>query len=77
MVTGQNIVDVAKTYIGTPFHHLGRIKDVGIDCVGIIICVAKELNIPLIIYPEFEKYGRRSKQRSLLEYMNDQFILLN
>jgi len=76
MVTRSNIVEVAKTYIGTPFHHLGRVKNIGIDCVGIILGVAEELNIVLIVHPEFKRYGKASKQRPLLEYMNEQFIKL-
>ncbi len=73
-MTGKEVVIVAKTYIGTPFHHLGRVKHVGIDCIGIILGVAEELEIPLIIHPEFKRYGRRAKQRPLLDYMNEQFV---
>lgn len=76
MVTGSDIVSVAKTYVGTPFHHLGRVKNLGIDCVGIILGVAKELEIPLVIHPDFERYGRRTKNLSLLEYMDEQFLIL-
>lgn len=76
MLIGKDIIKVAKTYIGTPFHHLGRVKNHGIDCVGIILCIAKELNIPLVIHSDFERYGRRTRQRSLLEYMDEQFIRL-
>jgi len=74
MITRKEIVAVAKTYVGTPFHHLGRVKKIGIDCVGIILGVAEELNIPLVILPEFKRYGRRSRQESLLYYMDEQFI---
>lgn len=73
-MTGQEIADKAKTYVGTPFHHLGRVKRTGIDCIGIILGVAEELNIPLVIHPEFKRYGRRSRQRPLLNYMDEQFI---
>jgi cell wall-associated NlpC family hydrolase len=76
VVTGSDIVSVAKTYVGTPFHHLGRVKNLGIDCVGIILGVAKELEIPLVIHPDFERYGRRTKNLSLLEYMDEQFLIL-
>lgn len=71
---GQQVSNVAKTYVGTPFHHLGRVKKVGIDCVGIILGVAEELNIPLVIHPDFKRYGRKAKQRPLLDYMDEQFI---
>lgn len=74
MITGEDVIRVARTYIGTPFHHLGRVKKHGIDCVGIILGVAKELEIPLVIHPDFERYGRRTKNLSLLEYMDEQFV---
>ncbi len=73
-MTGKEVSDVAKTYVGTPFNHLGRVKSVGIDCIGIILGVAEDLSIPLTIHPEFKRYGRRSRQRPLLDYMDEQFI---
>lgn len=39
----QAIVDCARGYIGTPFHHQGRRKGVGIDCLGLLVEVAREL----------------------------------
>lgn len=35
----------AKTWIGTPFMHQGRMKGIGADCIGLIIGIARELNI--------------------------------
>ncbi len=34
---------IAREYVGTPFHHQGRVKGVGVDCVGLVLCVAREL----------------------------------
>lgn len=76
-INGKDIVIVSKTYIGTPFHHLGRVKKVGIDCIGITLGVAEELNILLTIHPEFKRYGRKAKQRPLLDYMDEQFIKID
>lgn len=33
----------ARSYIGTPFHHQGRLPGVGLDCVGVVVCAAREL----------------------------------
>lgn len=41
----DDIVRVARSYIGTPFHHMGRRPGVGLDCAGVVICVAKELSL--------------------------------
>lgn len=44
-VTRQDIVDCARTWIGTPFHHQGRAKGAGVDCAGLVIGVAHELGL--------------------------------
>ncbi len=33
----------ARRCIGTPFHHQGRLVGVGIDCIGIVVHVARAL----------------------------------
>lgn len=44
----ENRLEVARKYIGTPFHPGGRLLNVGVDCVGLIACIAQECNIPLV-----------------------------
>jgi hypothetical protein len=39
------VYEKAREYIGTPFHQQGRIKRVGLDCVGIVLCVGEELGL--------------------------------
>jgi NlpC/P60 family putative phage cell wall peptidase len=39
------IVTQARTWLGTPFHHQGRLKGKGCDCLGLIVGVAEELNL--------------------------------
>lgn len=41
----QTIVNKAREFLETPYHHQGRIKGVGIDCAGLLICVAHELEL--------------------------------
>jgi len=46
----NKIVSQAKTWVGTKFHHQGRIKktvlhDGGVDCLGLIIEISRELNL--------------------------------
>ena len=41
----EQIVEKARTYLGTPFHHQGRVKGIGIDCVGLVVEVSKELGL--------------------------------
>lgn len=41
----HQIIDEAREWLGTPFHHQGRLKGVGVDCVGLIIGVGRALNL--------------------------------
>lgn len=38
-----DIVDTARGYLGTKYVHQGRVKGLGIDCLGLLICVGREL----------------------------------
>lgn len=48
------IVDTARQWIGTPWHHQGRVKGVGVDCVGLVLCVARELGL---VQSDFDVHG--------------------
>lgn len=37
-----DIVRIARTYVGTPWVHQGRLKGKSIDCLGLLVCVARE-----------------------------------
>lgn len=43
--TRDVVVLKAREFLGTPFHHQGRVKGHGIDCVGLCVEVGKELGI--------------------------------
>lgn len=44
-IDGMSIVAQARTWLGTPFAHQGRIKGVGVDCGGLLLCVGRELGM--------------------------------
>ena len=39
---------IAKEYIGTPVVHQGRLKGIGIDCVGLVVQVGRELGYDIL-----------------------------
>lgn len=41
----NNIVCQARTWKNTRFHHQGRVKGVGCDCIGLVLGVANELGL--------------------------------
>jgi NlpC/P60 family putative phage cell wall peptidase len=52
------LIQQARTWLGTPFHHQGRLKGIGCDCLGLIVGVVSELDLkdiqgkPLSLYDE-------------------------
>jgi cell wall-associated NlpC family hydrolase len=45
-ITRNEIIEIAKSYIGLPFVHQGRSKDTGVDCVGLLVCLGQEMGYP-------------------------------
>lgn len=43
----EQIVKTARSWLGTPFIHQGRVKNIGCDCLGLIIGVATELGLKI------------------------------
>lgn len=37
----------ARAWLGTPFHHQGRLQGIGCDCVGLVIGVAEAIGVPV------------------------------
>lgn len=70
MITGEDVVKEARTWIGCPFHDQASLKGVGCDCIGLIRGVGKALGIPEAL--AFEKdqrffgYARHSVPRLLV-----------
>lgn len=54
MIAGSIVAD-ARSLIGTKFRHQGRDPRTGIDCVGLLIWIAKKEGLP---HEEFNNYGR-------------------
>lgn len=45
MTDRQKVVDAARSWIGTPYHHHGKIKGVGCDCVTMIVASYVEAGV--------------------------------
>ncbi|MEG3437662.1 NlpC/P60 family protein [Pannus brasiliensis CCIBt3594] len=66
IITGvyQEIIVTARSYLKTPYVHQGRVKGIGIDCAGLVICVARELGLSDF---DVDGYGRRSEGVEMFE----------
>jgi hypothetical protein len=51
MTSGADVVAAARGWLGTPWHHQGRLRGVGVDCGGLIVCVAQGLGLPVQDHP--------------------------
>lgn len=62
MTTHAGIIAEARTWLGTPYHHQGRAKGVGCDCIGLVIGVGRALGLVAV---DAGGYSRQPDGRSL------------
>ncbi len=75
----NQIVEIARTWLGTRFHYTGRIKknnlnNGGIDCIGLIIKVGEEMefcvhgkNIVNYDYLDYSRYPNHGEMKNFLD----------
>jgi hypothetical protein len=56
MTTRAQIIAKAREYLGTPFHHQGRLKGQRMDCGGLPLCVGEDLGMLDINGLLFDRY---------------------
>lgn len=64
-MTREEFITLARTWKGTPFHHQGRRKGVGVDCIGYISELGKEAKI--LAPKDVTNYGRWPHNGELLK----------
>jgi cell wall-associated NlpC family hydrolase len=62
--TGLEVVECARTYIGTPYGDYGRKKGFTMDCIGLPLTVGHELGI---FHGDFDRYSPTPKQRYAMD----------
>lgn len=60
--TREAIVAEARTWLGTPFMHQQSAKGVGVDCVGVILGVGRELGMLEISEQEWAPFAAYTRQ---------------
>lgn len=63
--TRAQVVQAARSWLGTPYHHQARLKGVGVDCVGLVIGVGRELGMCASDF-DVEPYARTPDGSSLM-----------
>lgn len=60
MTIRDDIVAEAREWLGTPFHHQARAKNAGVDCIGLIVAIAKKFGFAhtdIAAYPHQPIHG--------------------
>lgn len=68
-ITPEMFLASARGFIGTPFHHQARSKGFGVDCVGLIVCAAREAGYSV---RDVTDYGRDPDGESLVRMVAEQ-----
>lgn len=62
------VVAAARDWLGTPFHHAGRVQGVGVDCLQLLLGVYGGLGLILAVDPGYYPWDwhmHRSEERYL------------
>jgi cell wall-associated NlpC family hydrolase len=65
----SRVIDIARTHLGTPWRHLGRLPGVALDCVGEIYCTGREAGA---LISDVQNYGRCPNPRRFLTILASQ-----
>ena len=67
MITSEQVVAEARRWLGTPYQHQARVLGVGVDCAGLIIGVARNLDILDVDYTGYGRTPHEGRLRATVE----------
>lgn len=70
-MTPEAFVSCAREYVGTQWIHQGRLKGVGVDCIGILRCAATEKGIQ---FADITGYAAAPSGNAMVEALEARFI---
>lgn len=70
-MTPLDLVAEARTWIGTPYHHGGRLRGSGCDCVSFTVSLLESMGMAGIVLPEVYKIRPDGTLLSHLERNRD------
>lgn len=68
-MTRDELIREVESWIDTPFHHQGRLKGVGVDCIGLLVSVARNMGNPV---EDVYGYSIHPRDFEMLNNMNRQ-----
>lgn len=72
-MTGEDVAACARTWREVPIFHMGRTRAGGVDCLGLVICVGRELGLVGQDAEAPGYYGRLPNPKRLVEGL-DRFM---
>lgn len=69
MVTRQQFVDEARTWMGTRWQHQARLKGIAVDCAGLVLETARALGLADWHYDGYPRFPDGTLQRKCDEVM--------
>lgn len=70
MTTASDIIEVARSYVGVRYRHQGRDRITGLDCIGLVILIAKDLDL-IPFHFERKDYGRLPNTTELEDKLDE------
>ena len=74
-MTPDEIIEAARSEIGTPFRHQGRSAGKAIDCAGLIVRVAELIGIPVDDQKGYSRLPSGAKLESALDGQSSVFLV--
>lgn len=75
-MTPANIIEAARSEIGTPFRHQGRIAGKCLDCAGLIVLVAELLGVQVTDQKGYSRLPSGSKLESAIDVQQNVFRVI-
>jgi NlpC/P60 family putative phage cell wall peptidase len=72
-MTRTEVVAAARGWIGTPYRHQARLKGVGVDCIGLVICVARDGGLVPADF-DINGYRRRPDGTTLMRLSRENMV---
>lgn len=67
LVDRSSIVSAARSYLDTPWKHQGRMRGHGVDCAGLLMCVAYDVGIKDVRISDYGRTADPDRARAIIE----------
>jgi cell wall-associated NlpC family hydrolase len=72
-MTRDQVISEARSWIGTPWRHQGRSRKRGVDCIGLLVVVARSFGLNV---EDRTDYARDPTALHLLEHLRKQLVFV-